>query len=214
MYRGCAVMFRAFATSVLLFAGSAVALGAQSVGITEDAAEIQFTVNGATAKIARVQDTANTIDPAYALTSRPCPENCITPMQAAPGVATIGELEVLDFLQAAVSADAGLLLDVRSTGAYQAATIPGAVNVPGATLEDDNPFRAEILKAFGATQSGEELSFEKAKVLTVFGDGPWSGEAASVVGSLVEAGYPVEKINYYRGGMQLWLLFGLTVATP
>jgi hypothetical protein len=28
---------------------------------------------------------------------------------------------------------------------------------------------------------------------------------------MIEAGYPAEKIFYYRGGMQMWRMLGLTV---
>jgi hypothetical protein len=28
---------------------------------------------------------------------------------------------------------------------------------------------------------------------------------------MIEAGYPAEKIHYYRGGMQVWRSLGLTV---
>jgi hypothetical protein len=28
---------------------------------------------------------------------------------------------------------------------------------------------------------------------------------------MIEAGFPAERIYYYRGGMQMWQLFGLTV---
>lgn len=28
---------------------------------------------------------------------------------------------------------------------------------------------------------------------------------------MIEAGYPAEKIHYYRGGMQVWRMLGLSV---
>jgi hypothetical protein len=31
---------------------------------------------------------------------------------------------------------------------------------------------------------------------------------------MIDAGYPAERISYYRGGMQSWRVLGLTVAQP
>jgi rhodanese-related sulfurtransferase len=31
---------------------------------------------------------------------------------------------------------------------------------------------------------------------------------------MIEAGFPAEKIYYYRGGMQAWRMLGLTVVEP
>lgn len=31
---------------------------------------------------------------------------------------------------------------------------------------------------------------------------------------MIELGFPAEKIFYYRGGMQVWRMLGLTVSDP
>ena len=47
--------------------------------------------------IQRNQYQANTVNPAFAKTSRKCPPFCIQPTSLAPGVETIGEDEVLRY---------------------------------------------------------------------------------------------------------------------
>ena len=66
--------------------------------------------NGKPVKIQRIQDPKNTIVDDYALTSRTCPPFCVQPMQLAPGVTTIGELELLDFLQRKSNGDQSILI--------------------------------------------------------------------------------------------------------
>ena len=75
-------------------------------------------------KIMRNQDTANTIHPDYAKTSRKCPPFCVQPMQVAPGVTTVGEVELLEFAKEGdrivLMAD-GRVVEVRmGAGGYRA----------------------------------------------------------------------------------------------
>ena len=207
-------MVRFFRTVCVIGALSVSAGHAQDVNITQDTAERVMTLNGASVTISRIQNNDNRLSADFAMTSRPCPPFCIVKMSAAPGVETVGELEVIDFLQNVVSPGQGLLLDTRVPSWYAKGAIPGAVNVPFTTLDASNPFRKEILKAFGATEDGDALDFTNAKFLTVYANGPWSDQAETAVQNLRSAGYPAEKIKYYRGGMQLWLLFGLTIGQP
>lgn len=187
---------------------------AQEVRITPDTSSYTIELNGKTITIERIQDTANTIAPEFAKTSRPCPPFCIHPISAAPGVATIGELEVIDFIETKVAAGKGLLIDSRVPEWFAKGTIPGAVNVPFSTLEPTNPYRDQILGALGAKQVGGGWDFSSASDLTMFCNGPWCDQSPRAIRNLVDAGYPPEKINYYRGGMQVWLLLGLTVQSP
>ena len=53
--------------------------------------EIGISVNVDGHKIMRNQNNANTVNPAFAKTSRPCPPFCVQPMQLRPGIETIGE---------------------------------------------------------------------------------------------------------------------------
>jgi len=187
---------------------------AQDVRITEDQPIASFALNGQTITIERNQDQSSVIVGEFAKTSRPCPPFCITPISVADGVATVGELEVIEFLLGEVAAGTGLLIDSRVPQWYEKGTIPGAVNVPFPTLDADNPYRNDILKALGAREVDGQLEFSNALQLMVFCNGPWCKQAPHAIQNLLAAGYPSENIQYYRGGMQLWMLFGLTVESP
>lgn len=181
---------------------------AQNVGITEAITEARFSMNGRDFVITRNQDNTATLTGEFARTSRQCPPFCIQPMEVARGVDTIGELELIAFLQNQVSNGTGLLIDARVPEFYGKGWIPGAVNVPFTTLAEDNPYRNDILKALGAVELGDVLDFTNALELTIYCNGPWCQQAPIAIQTLLEAGYPAEQIKYYRGGMQDWLILG------
>lgn len=190
----------------------ATTAAAQDVRITTFKEDSTFTLNGRSFTVTRDQNTAAVLQGDFTRTSRACPPNCIQPMIAATGVATYGELEVLGFLETKVSDGAGLLLDVRDPSAFGTASIPGAVNVPFMTLTEENRFRDDILRALGAVDADNgALDFSNAMSLTVFSGGVWSGDAPTAIKHLLSAGYPANKLSYFRGGMQAWLHVGLTV---
>ncbi len=188
---------------------------AEEVAIAPGQPLITFEAMGQSFTIARDQNAEAAVTGEFARTSRACPPYCIQPMRALRNVETVGELEVLAFLQDQVAAGSGVLLDVRVPEWFAKGAIPGAVNVPFATLEADNPYRNDILAALGATPTGgESFDFSGAVSLVVYCNGPWSDQSLRVVRALREAGYPAEKLNYYRGGMQDWLMLGLTTTAP
>ncbi len=185
---------------------------AEDVRITASLDRHITTINGRPQVIERIQDPEHRLSGDFTKTSRPCPPFCIAPIEAAPGVATLGEVEVIDFIDSHVAAGTGLLLDSRVPQWFAQGTIPGAVNVPFSTLDPANPYRDDILAALGARHDGQEWDFGDAKELLLFCNGPWCDQAPRAIRNLRAAGYPAEKLHYYRGGMQLWLLLGLTVA--
>jgi len=207
-------MFRLLCGTLLAFVITGSHATAQEVNITPDTASASIEINGELIQIERIQDTSHQLTSEFTKTSRPCPPFCIHPIAAAPGVSTVGEIEVISFLENEVAGGTGLLIDSRVPAWFAKGSIPGAVNVPFAALEETNPYRLEIIKALGATQSGNGWNFDNAMQLTLFCNGPWCDQSPRSIRSLMAAGYPAEKINYYRGGMQLWLLLGLTVNTP
>jgi rhodanese-related sulfurtransferase len=175
----------------------AAPLGAQQSRITADMTEFSFTLNGQQVTIAR--------------NGAACPPACLQPLQAVSGVATIGELEVLDFLDLFVSAGNGLLIDTRRPEAFAAGTVPGAINVPAQTLSPENPYRDDLLNEL----RGRQTDFSGAFDLVLFADGPDAPEAVEALRDLAEAGYPTAKMKYYRGGVTVWTALGLdTTATP
>lgn len=70
-----------------------------AVRVNADIASVEVMHNGKKVTIMRNQDQKNTVTPAFAKTSRKCPPFCIQPMQLAPGVETIGEVEMLGYLE-------------------------------------------------------------------------------------------------------------------
>jgi len=101
-----------------------------SVKITEELPYIEMPVGGETIPVLRYQDPTHRIVPPYDQTARPCPPYCIQPMQVAPGVETVGELEVLDYMQRIAGGDAQvLLIDSRSADWVARGTIPGAIHI-------------------------------------------------------------------------------------
>lgn len=187
---------------------------AQDVRITPEISTFDLTLNGMPIRIERNQDSEHRLTGDFTKTSRPCPPFCIQPVSVAPGVATVAELEVMEFLKTSVADGKGLLVDSRLPDWFRKGTIPGAVNVPFPALEATNPYRDEILKALGARPTGETWDFSQALDLTLFCNGPWCDQSPHAIRSLLQAGYPPEKLSHYRGGMQSWLLLGLSVYHP
>lgn len=177
-------------------AGSA---GAQDLAISETISSVEFSFNNRFYQISRTGDGA-------------CPPNCIQPQQAAAGVATLGEIELIAFVQTALGQGTGLLIDARLPGDFATGSIPGAVNIPGATLSGTNPYRKEILLALGVREtSNGALDFSGAQSLVLFDRGATSPVAADAVRDLLDAGYPANKLMYYRAGLMGWDALGLTV---
>lgn len=194
----------------------AAPLHSLEVNLTADLPYVDIEYEGKRVRIERNQDTGHLLDNSFAKTSRPCPPFCIHPMQAALGVETVGELELLDFLVEKVRTGKGLLIDSRLPEWYWKGTIPGAINIPWNLLEagPDNPQTAKILTALGAAEDSDGWDFRSALELLLFCNGPWCDQSPRAIRNLISMGYPPEKLYYYRGGMQLWLLLGLTTVIP
>ena len=193
---------------------TAHSVAAQDVGIRAGVAEVSFTLNGQSYTVTRSQDTSATLTGEFARTSRPCPDFCIQPMIAADGVATIGELEVLEFLTTSGAAGTGLLVDARLPDWFAKGTLPAAVNVPFAALDPENPYQTDILRALGAAGDAVPLDFSAARDLVIYGNGPWDEQGTRAIRYLIAAGYPADKIQSYRGGVQAWAHLGLTLLAP
>ncbi|MBK1703663.1 sulfurtransferase [Halochromatium glycolicum] len=191
-------------------------LFAREVNLAPNLPYVDITYEGKQIRIERIQDTEHHLNNSFTKTSRPCPPFCIHPMQAAVGVETVGELELMDFLIGKVRTGEGLLIDSRLPEWFQKGTIPGSVNIPWTLLTDgpDNPHTARILMALGAVEDMGQWDFRPALHLMLFCNGPWCDQSPRAIQNLLALGYPPEKLHYYRGGMQLWQLLGLTTVVP
>jgi rhodanese-related sulfurtransferase len=208
------------------------------VKIDENLPFVDVQHDGKTVRIQRIQDQENVITGGFAKTSRKCPPFCIHAEQAAPGVSTVGELELLDFIRKHVEKGTGILIDARTPEWYTKGTIPGSVNIPFTVFagKDDGSELANTLAQLGVKPKGmpgmveklaytikgllggkdapSRLDFSKAKELLLWCNGPWCDQSPRAIRALLKLGYPAAKLRYYRGGMQMWTVLGLTVVVP
>jgi len=186
------------------------------VGITPDMMKVTVRHSGVAYDIMRNQNNKNTINPAFAKTSRPCPPFCIQPSVLAPGVETIAENEVIDYAVRMTNGDESIVvIDSRTPDWVGRGTIPSAINLPWTKL---NPAKgatpidiAEIMQEVFNVQESEGLfDFTQAKTAVMFCNGMWCGQSPNNIKNLLKFGYPAHKIKWYRGGMQDWEVLGLS----
>ncbi|SMR70977.1 Rhodanese-related sulfurtransferase [Aliiroseovarius halocynthiae] len=170
------------------------------VNITPDMPGVTVQTENGAVEISRIDDPAHELSGEWARTSRNCPNFCVQPMVPAPGVTPIGELELLEMLQDPEA----IVVDSRVTSDHETGTIPGAISIP----YNEAPDRLDEL--------GCELDFDgfvcdAAKPVALFCNGNWCGQSPTAARRMIEAGFPADKIYYYRGGMHAWRMLGLTV---
>lgn len=189
------------------------------VRITEGLSHLELNHEGKQLLLMRHQDPDHSIDAPYDKTARRCPPYCVQPMQVAPGVETIGELELIDYLKRINNGDSGVLvIDSRTEDWVQRGTIPGAMHISYQRLDPEHASPrdvAEILQLeFGASNADGLWDFGGAKTLVFFCNGFWCGQSPTNIKALLGFGYPAHRIKWYRGGMQAWETLGLTTVKP
>jgi rhodanese-related sulfurtransferase len=110
----------------------------------------------------------------------------ITPIQLAPGVRTVGELEVIAHIEAGLP-----VIDTRLRKYIAAGTIPTARAVPHTDT---------------AARLGE---FDRAVDAVLFCNGPQCAATPDAIRTLLDTGHPPERLLYYRGGIHDWVTLGL-----
>ena len=205
-----------FSPALFLFIFSTVTHAEYKVKITPDIPYLDVQHNGNTVRIERNQDTNNRLINGFSKTSRPCPPFCVYPIEVDPGVKTVGEVELLRFLENEVKNNKGLLIDTRMPVWFEKGTIPGSVNIPFTLLIEgqENEHVVKILRLLGATEKNNKWNYDNARDLMLFCNGPWCGMSVRAIKSMVKMGYPKEKLFWYRSGMQAWQQLGLTTVTP
>jgi rhodanese-related sulfurtransferase len=115
----------------------------------------------------------------------------IRPKPLAPGVRTVGELEVIEHIARRLP-----LVDSRLPHYLEDGTLPGAVGIPhgetAARLDEFDPEVDTIL----------------------FCNGPQCAATPDAIATLLAAGHPAERLLYYRGGLHDWLTLGLPLSFP
>jgi rhodanese-related sulfurtransferase len=204
----------------LILAASAAGAEDARVYITHDLPFVDVKHGDKTVRIERNPDPENMIDPDFMLTSRACPPYCIQPIELAPGVQTLGELELIGYLRRLSAGDEGVLVIDSRDGDWpqRSGVIPGAVLIPWDRLflsRNDPEKIADILEEdFGARRDGPLWSFSQAKTLVFYCNGPWCGQSPTNIKTLLALGYPANRLKWYRDGMQGWKALGLTTVAP
>lgn len=193
--------------------GSVLSAGPQPVNITAQRPSVTVMHQGKPVAVERNQDPDNMIDPDYSMTSRPCPPYCVQPMSLAPGVETLGELELLAYLERAGKEGGILVIDSRDRDwIVRSGLIPGATHLPWTDLHpgqtDPEKIAETLILRFGASRLGSLWNFENAKTLVMYCNGPWCGQSPTNIKQLLAMGYPAHKLKWYRGGMQVWKSLG------
>ena len=209
----------------------------QFIPLVADKPYLHVIHEGRSIKVQRVQDPDYELKGYFAKTGRKCPPFCIQPVTPDPSVATVGEVELFEFMETKLRDGSGVLIDARTSSWHRKGTIPGSVNYPFTLFgkERNDPELVAVLKEFGGIERGqvgaaeklledwgwsdsrhktEDWDFSMAKDLVIWCNGPACGQSPRAIRGLLDVGYPGEKIKYYRGGMQMWQLWGLTTVVP
>jgi rhodanese-related sulfurtransferase len=182
------------------------------VMITSELYGFTVTHKGKKIEVKRNQDRTNQIKDFY----RPTWRSRIQPMKPFEphAVETIGELEMLDYIKRLDSGDDSIIIvDSRLPGSTERGMIPLAVNIPYRSMKGDK--LAKIMwEQFNVNTTEPVWNYREAKTLVMYCNGAWCAQSPTAIRRLLRAGYPALKIKYYRGGMQSWESFGLTVVVP
>lgn len=182
------------------------------VPISKGVKSIEMNLNGEEFTLMRNQTPKNKISELYNNTTIGSPQ----PIVLTKGVETLGELEFIEYMKKAQSDESIVIVDSRTPSWHERLRIPGSVNVPFTNFQSKQTAIETMEFEFGVTQKANgKLDFSKAKTIVAYCNGYWCGQTPAMVKnvtySLINLGYPAEKIKYYRGGMQAWASFGFTV---
>ena len=123
----------------------------------------------------------------------------LQPMIPVPGIKPVGELEVL----AALADPEFFVVDMREPEWRLKATIPGSISIPFSEV-------THRLDELGCSRDPKGWVCSSAKKMVAFCNGPACPQSPTAFHTMVRDGFPPERIYYYRGGMQDWLVLGLT----
>ena len=189
-----------FSTASLFLYSGEIAPGVESVTFKKDGKEI--TIARENLEIPKL----------YQSTTR----GVIAPMKIDKDIETIGELEVIDYLKKSANDESIVVVDARTPDWYEKYRIPTAINMPYTLFKSkENAIETISLELDVEQDKNGKLDFSNAKTVVVYCNGAWCAQSAMLIKkakySLLNLGYPKDKIKYYRGGMQSWVSLGLTV---
>jgi len=156
----------------------------------------------------------------------------LQPMRLGKDIQTVGELEVLVHIKKAQDNPMGyLLIDARREKWFEQMTIPTSVNLPYNEInyeeeKSEDDFDSEddyeeyqdkynrMFKLLNIKKTKSGLDFSKAKSVILFCNGSWCSQSPRAIYKLLNMGYPKEKLLWYRGGLQDWLIYDFTIEKP
>jgi len=120
------------------------------------------------------------------------------------------------------------LVDARTKQWYDQMTIPTSVNLPFNEInyeedKDEDDFENEdafeeyeeqykkMFKILNIKETKKGLDFSQAKSALFFCNGSWCSQSPNAIFKLINLGYPPEKLLWYRGGIQDWLIYDFTI---
>lgn len=140
----------------------------------------------------------------------------ITPMKINDKIQTIGEIEVINFIEESQSNENMLLIDARLPDWFLQMSIPSAENIPFTYFDKDkypDDFY-DVLEMIGVEEIAKgKYDFKNAKELVLFCNGVWCPQSTFAINNLIKIGYPQEKLKWYRGGMYSWKMLNLTTVS-
>jgi len=153
----------------------------------------------------------------------------LQPMTLSKHIETVGELEVLVHIKKAnISPETHILIDARTPQWYKQMTIPTSINLSFNTInytedldEDDFQNKTDYLKykedyinmfkILNIKKTNDGLDFSQAKSAVFYCNGSWCSQSPKAIMKLINIGYPQEKLLWYRGGLQDWVIYDFTV---
>ena len=116
----------------------------------------------------------------------------IQPQVLHPGIRTVGELEVIEHIDAG-----GRLIDTRQDHYVdETGTLPGSIAIPWEEI------------------TSHAYLFLADQPIVLFCNGPQCAATPRAVEKLLDAGVRPEAMLYYRGGLQDWMALGLPTGPP
>jgi rhodanese-related sulfurtransferase len=153
----------------------------------------------------------------------------LQPMTLGKEIQTVGELELLAHIDEAQNEpEKYVLIDARSVPWFEQMTIPTSVNLPVNEItydeekekddfENEDAFEEYIdqyekmFEILNIKKTKKGLDFSSVKSALLYCNGSWCSQSPKAIFKLVNMGYPKEKLLWYRGGLQDWLIYDFPV---
>jgi len=196
---------------LLIFSIYSIAGKYDKVRISPNTSYIYVYHKGKAVKVHRIQDIKHKLVGEYTKLYRP--KQYIQPVKITRKIKTIGEIELLKFMEDKSNSKQGIVIDLREKYQYLEESIPSSSNIPFGIK--DKPEKLEkVLSIFGAKRDANgKLDTSEALDIAFYCDGLWSNKSAIIINKFIDLGYPINKLYYYRGGFQMWKILGLTTVS-